>query len=740
MQSLETPKNLAARMGAWSATHRKKAILGWIGFVLAALLIGMSVGMRMLTPADSQTAESAKAAHAVAKTRMADMASESVLVSSKRYEAGDPQFRRTVADVARSLRGQPHVSGVREPLMPGGHGMISRDRHSALVQFQLEGTMMETMDRVAAPLSAVAAVQRDHPGFRVEEFGDASFGKASNDSAGKDFNKAESLSVPVTLLILLLAFGAFVAAVLPVLLALSSFAAALGLVFVASHWFPIDHTTFSVMLLIGMAVGVDYSLFYIRREREEREAGRSAEAALRAAAATSGHSVLISGLTVMVAVGGLFLAGTGEFRGVAAGTILVVATSVLGSLTVLPAVLSKLGDRIVSGRLPGLSRLRRGGEGRIWNRVLTPVLRRPAISAVAATAVLVALAIPATSLHTIQPSYDDYPQSMPILVTYKHLQRAFPGGPAPAQVVVQASDVASKEFAHDVARFRAAAVATGELHEPISVRSIGPRTAVISVPLAGAGEDKASMAALRTLRRDVVPATLESAHGIDSVAVGGTTASASDYNATLASHVPLVFAFVLGLAFMLLLWTFRSIVIALKAIVLNLLSVGAAYGFLVAVFQWGWGERILGFHSNHGIAVWIPLFLFVVLFGLSMDYHVFIISRIREAVDRGMSTEAAVSHGIRTSAGVVTSAAFVMVVVFSIFGSLSQLSMKEIGTGLAVAVLLDATVVRGVLLPASMKLLGDWNWWLPRPLKWLERTGSPKRAASPAREPVSARA
>jgi uncharacterized membrane protein YdfJ with MMPL/SSD domain len=737
MQPLDTPTktNIAARMGAWSATHRKRAILGWIGFVLASLVLGMGVfGMRMLTPADSQTGESAQAARAIAKTQMGDMASESVLVSSARYRAGDPQFRRTLGELSRSLRAQPHVSGVRTSA--GNAEMVSRDGHSALVQFQLSGTMMQTMDRVAKPLAAVAAVQGRHPGFRVEEFGDASFQKASTDSAGKDFSHAESLSIPVTLLILVLAFGAFVAAVLPVLLALSAFAAAMGLVFVASHWFPIDHSTFSVMLLIGMAVGVDYSLFYIRREREERAAGRSSEAALRAAAATSGHSVLISGLTVMVAVGGLFLAGTGTFRGVAAGTILVVATSIVGSLTVLPAVLSKLGDRIESVRIPGLKRRGRGGESRIWNRILTPVLRRPAISAAAATAFLVVLAIPALSMHTIQPSFDDYPQSMPILATYKHLQREFPGGPAPAQVVVKTGDVSSKQFAQAVAQFRAAALETGELHQPITVRSITPQTAVISVPLAGAGEDKASMSALHTLRSEVIPATLGSAHGVTSVAVGGTTASASDYNATLASHVPLVFAFVLGLAFMLLLWTFRSVVIALKAIVLNLLSVGAAYGFLVAMFQWGWGQSLLGFHSNHGIAVWIPLFLFVVLFGLSMDYHVFIISRIREAVDRGETTEDAVSHGIRTTAGVVTSAAFVMVAVFSIFGSLSQVSMKEIGMGLAVAVLLDATVVRGVLLPASMKLLGEWNWWLPRPLKWLGRTGSAHGEARVPREPV----
>jgi RND superfamily putative drug exporter len=372
------------------------------------------------------------------------------------------------------------------------------------------------------------------------------------------------------------------------------------------------------------------------------------------------------------------------------------------------------------------------GESRFWKHVLTPVLRRPVIAAAAATAFLVLLAFPAMHLRTILPGFDDYPRSMPILTAYRDIQQAFPGGPAPAQVTVRVDNTSSNQFADEVARFRTSALATGQLHEPITVRTMSEHVAVISVPLAGTGDDSASFSALRTLRQRVIPSTLAHSSGVEAVAVGGPTASSADYSSTLSSHTPLVFAFVLGLAFLLLLVTFRSIVIALKAIVLNLLSVAAAYGVLVATFQWGWGEQILGFHSNHGITVWIPLFLFVVLFGLSMDYHVFIISRIREAYDRGLSTEDAVAHGIRTTAGVVTAAALVMVVVFSIFGSLSQLSMKEIGTGLAVAVLLDATIVRAVLLPASMKLLGDWNWWLPKRLNWLPRTASHEPSSAPA--------
>ena len=723
MSPLKQSNNFAARMGRWSAGHRRAAVLGWLAFVVLAVGIGMSAGMRMLGPADSLTGESAQAQRVVDGAGLPMRAHESVLVQSRRYSATDARFRRAISEVATAVRSEPHVGSVRSPLDTNALGLVSRDGHSALVQFELEGDMTEQATRIEGPLAAVAASSARNPGFRIEEFGDASFTKASTDSAGKDFKRAEFLSIPVTVLVLVLAFGAFVAAVLPVLLALTAFAAALGLVLVASHLFPIDHSAFSVMLLIGLAVGVDYSLFYIRREREERAAGRSAEAALEAAAATSGRSILISGITVIVAVAGLFFAGSGVFRGIAAGTILVVATSVVGSVTVLPALLSKLGERIESGRVPGLHRVvGGGGESRFWNAVLVPVLRRPVVATVAAAGTLVVLAVPALRMNTIQPGFDDYPKSLPILVAYEHVQQAFPGGPAPAQVAVRADDVRSAAFERSVDGFRAAALATGKLHQPITVRQLSDNVAVISVPLAGSGDDRASESALRTLRTRVIPATLARAPGIQTVAVGGNTAASTDFNKTLGSHLPFVFAFVLGFAFVLLLITFRSIVIALKAIVLNLLSVGAAYGFLVATFQWGWGERIFGFQSNHGITAWIPLFLFVVLFGLSMDYHVFIISRIREAFDRGMTTEQAVSHGIRTTAGVVTSAAMVMVAVFSIFGSLGQVSMKEIGIGLAVAVLLDATVVRAVLLPASMKLLGDWNWWLPKRLQWLPRS------------------
>lgn len=718
--------NFAARMGRWSATHRRKAVLGWIAFVVIAVVAGGLTGMNMLSTADSLAGESATAQKILDRAGIAHPAAETIIVSSKTATIDDPRFRSAVSAAAGAVERVEHTTNVRSPLQPGGAMLVSEDRHAALVQFDVEGGHMDVIDRVAPVLDAVDRVERAHPGIRIGEFGDASFAKAAQDSSGKDFQRAEFLAIPVTLLILLVAFGAFMAAIVPVALALTAFVGATGLVMAASQAFPIDHSTFSVMLLIGLAVGVDYAMFYIRREREERAAGRSAEAALEAAAATSGHAVLVSGLTVMVAVAGMFFTGTGDFRGIATGTILVVATSVLGSLTVLPALLSKFGDRIEKGRIPFLPGMRRDPRGgRFWNAVIGRVLRRPVVAAVAATAFLVALAIPAFSMHTVQPGTKDFPQTMAILQDQRAIERAFPGGPMPAQIVVEADSVRTADADRKFRLFRELAVATGQMHDPITVHLVTDEVATISVPLAGDGTDDASTKALSELRHGTIPATLARIDGVQRVAVGGQTAFTKDYNDTLKAHAPIVFGFVLALAFLLLLVTFRSVVIPIKAIVLNLLSVGAAYGFLVAMFQWGWGEKLLGFESTGGITAWVPLFLFVVLFGLSMDYHVFVISRIREAVDRGMRTDEAVSHGIRSTAGVVTSAAFVMVVVFAIFGSLTQVSMKQIGIGLAVAILLDATIIRAVLLPATMKLLGEWNWWLPRPLRRVWGYGKP---------------
>ena len=538
----------------------------------------------------------------------------------------------------------------------------------------------------------------------------------------------------------MLVFGAVVAAGIPLLLALTAVFATIGLLALPSHLISMDPNISAVVLLVGLAVGVDYSLFYLKREREERAAGRSAEAALEAAAATSGRSVLISGVTVMIAMAGMFFSGDKGFMSFAVATMTVVAIAMLGSLTVLPAVLSKLGDKVEKGRIPFLGRLRRkdGGENRVWSAILTPALRRPLISAVIAGAALVALASPVLGVHTAISGLDSLPNSTKEVRAIHAVQDAFPGGPQPAVVVVKAKDVSTPAVRHAITGLKREALASGQMLTPIEVtRNADNTVARITIPLVGKGTDAKSNAALASLRDRIVPSTVGKIDGAE-YAVTGITAASHDFNSKMKGALPYVFGFVLAFAFLLLLVSFRSVVIAAKAIVLNLLSVGAAYGVLVLVFQKGWGEGILGFKSNGGIASWLPLFMFVILFGLSMDYHVFILSRIREAYDRGMKTEDAVEHGIKTTAGVVTSAAIVMVGAFAIFATMPILDMKEMGIGLAAAVLIDATIVRAVLLPATMRLLGDWNWYLPKWLEWLPRLEHETRAPEAAPEAAPA--
>jgi uncharacterized membrane protein YdfJ with MMPL/SSD domain len=724
MAPLEHSTNLAARMGRWSARHRKTAIFGWLAFVVAAAAMGATLGTAQLDPDDYAVGESKRAQEILADRGFADAADESVLVTSEAHAAGDPAFRAVLADVARAVAAREGVSDVQPPL-------VSADGHAGLVRFELADGDGAATTLVESVLASLEAVQERYAAFRVEAFGEASAQLAIEETIQADFTRAEYTAVPVTLGILVVGFGALVAAGIPLLIGLSAVAAAIGLLALPSRLFAMDEAANSVILLIGLAVAVDYSLFYLKREREERATGKSERAALEAAAATSGRAILISGLTVIAAVAGMFFGGSAIWTSVAIGTILVVSIAVAGSLTVLPATLAWLGDRVEKGRIPLLSRGRRTADPRVWGGIVERVLRRPALSAALAGGLLVALAFPTLFMRTAESGIDALPRSLPIVQTYERIQEAFPGGPLPALVAVSAPDVAAPEVRDGIARLRAEAVETGLMAEPITVRSSEDgRVALVSVPLAGSGTDETSARALAALRDDVLPATVGSVAEVEA-AVTGPTALSEDFKALMNARMPLAMGFVLVLAFGLLLFAFRSVVIAAKAIVLNLLSVGAAYGLLVAVFQWGWGERLLGFESTGAIVSGLPLFLFVVLFGLSMDYHVFILSRIREAYDGGMSTEAAVAHGIRTTAGVVSAAAFVMVAVFSIFVTLSATDMKQFGFGLAAAILIDATIVRAVLLPATMKLLGRWNWYLPRWLGWLPRLSHERPAARP---------
>jgi uncharacterized membrane protein YdfJ with MMPL/SSD domain len=712
--------NVAARAGRWSAGHWKTAVSTWLAFCVVAVALGSVAGTKMLKQEDTAAGGTRKAAQILRHADFPDRAGESVLVESKSASVSDPAFRATIAAVTRAVSAQPQVERVRSPLAAANAGQISKDRRSALVQFEIRGDQEKADGKVQPILDAVDRVQQRHAGFTVAEFGFASATHELNATMNKDFKRAEYSSLPVTLAILLVAFGALVAAGLPVLLAFSGVLATIGLSAGASHLVAAGDATQSVILLIGMAVGVDYSLFYLRREREERAHGLEPRAALFKTARTSGHAVFISGLTVLIAMAGMLFTGNAIFTSIAVGAMLMVAVALIGSLSILPALLAKLGHRVDKGRVPFLAG-RGTRESRLWGAVLDRVLRRPVLSAVLSGGALLALALPTLTLHTQLPSFTDLPRSLPIVQTYQSIQRAFPGAQTPAEVVVSASDVRAPQVQHAISQLKRGALASGRMFQPISTE-VDPSGTVetISIPLQGDGSNNASVAALQTLRDDVVPASLGRLPGVEA-AVTGETAGTHDFNQQMKSHAPLVFAFVLALCFLLLLVTFRSLVIPIKAVLLNLLSVGAAYGLLVLVFQHGWAEGVLGFHSNGAITSWLPLFMFVILFGLSMDYHVFIVSRIKEFVDGGMSTEEAVSAGIRRTAGTVTSAAVVMVAVFAIFVTLRTLDIKQMGFGLAAAILIDSTVVRGVLLPSAMKLLGEWNWYLPRWLEWLPR-------------------
>ncbi len=709
-----TTRNLAHRMGRWSGLHPWRAIIGWVTFVALCIGLGSAVGTTEIDEARGGAGESGEAARMIDDAGFNDRpGTEMVIIQARSGALGDAALTTAAADVTARLDAVDDVAAIREPVR-------SSDGRSAMLEFDIAGPADGAGDKVGPMLDAVAASAAAHPDLRVEQFGDASAGRALDDALASDFQKAEFLSIPITLVILIVAFGALLAAGIPVLLGLTSVFAAMGLVSLTSALVPTSSGAPILMMLIGMAVGVDYSLFYLKREREERAAGAGKMAALEAAAATSGHAVLISGLTVMTSLAGLFFMGDADGTAMAIGSILVVGVAVLGSLTVLPAVLAKLGDRVHHSRLPLLRRVgRTQRDSRLWGIVLGHVLRRPAVSLAAGVAILVALALPALGMDTKVTGIADLPRdALPVLQTYDRIDAAFPAEAASAQAVVRAPDAGAPTVTAAIATLSERALAEGVITSPATTELNDDKTvAIVSLPLVGDGSDATSRSALATMRDDLIPATLGAVAGT-TFAVGGETAQTVDEGIAFSERAPLVFAAVLVMAFVLLLVSFRSIVIPIKAIILNLLSVAASFGVLTLVFQHGLGEPF-GLTATDGIVSWLPMFLFVILFGLSMDYHVFILSRVREGWQSGLTTTAAVERGIRSTAGVVTAAALVMVAVFSIFATLTLVDLQQFGVGLAVAVLIDATLVRGVVLPAAMQLLGRWNWYLPRGLTWL---------------------
>lgn len=673
------------RIAGWSARHKKTAVFGWLGLVVAAVLLGGLLPSGNLSNYDP--GESGRAQRAIDRLHADTAPNESVLI-----HAG-PDLRNATAAVVAALRTTAR----------NVHTTDGRD--AVLVSFDIADPDHERASLKPAR-EAVAAVAARYPSARIEEAGSASVGAAVDEAMGRDFHRAELSAIPIALVLLLLVFGALIAAGIPLLLALTAVAAAMGLMSIPGQWLPVGSSAASIVLLIGLAVGVDYSLFYLRREREERAAGRSVGEALRIASATSGRAIVVSGLTVMISLAGLFLTGIDQFPAVAVGTMTVVGLAVLGSLTFLPGLLSWLGRWADRGRIPFL---RTSSGSRLWGALVRRVVRRPLLWGGAAALALIALALPATGMRTGDPGLHELPAGLPIVKSLQHIEQAFPGGPSPADVVVTGPRLDRPEVAAAVTELRRrAARSGGQVREPIQARMYaGGRLMIVSVPLS----DAAPVRALTTLRTDLLPASLGHVGGLR-YDVTGQVAGRHDFGARLDQRAPLVFGFVLILAFGVLVYAFRSLVIPVTAILLNLLSVGAAYGLLRLVFQDGRLEGVLDFQSYGAVVSWLPLFMFVILFGLSMDYHVFILSRIRELRTR-MSTREAIVEGVRSSAGVVTSAAAIMVAVFAVFATLSVVTFKMMGVGMAAAVLIDATLVRGVLLPAAMALLGEANWYFP---------------------------
>ncbi|AXK33652.1 MMPL family transporter [Streptomyces armeniacus] len=708
---MASKRNFAAALGDWSANHRKTAIFGWLIMVVLVTVLGGAAGQQTMTEADYGTGDSGKAERILQEHDLAPPAEELILVHSDELTATDPEFRSTVDSAVAAIKKTDLVTAVQNP---NTTKVVSKDKHSALIQYEVKGDPETASERIQPVIDAVKDTEESADGVTLGQYGAATGLKAINDSLGEDLLRAEMTALPVSLGILLVVFGALVAALLPLLLAVTACVAAMGLLAVSSQFVPVDGMTTSVMFLMGLAVGVDYCLFYLRREREERTAGRDKKTALHIAAATSGHSVLVSGITVVVAMAGMFLSGLTVFEGFAMATIEVVLIAVLGSMTVLPAAMAALGDRVQKGRIPFVSKRRdaavAAGTPQQSNKLLRGVLARPALFAVVGSAMLLALAAPALGMKTEKLGTDELlPPDDPMVSVAQQIGDEFPGTPSPAGVVIESDDIKSPEVTQAIAAFKKEALASGHAQKPIQTKvHDSENVAEISVPLAGNGSDAKSKDALEALRGEIIPKAFDPTG--DTVLVRGELAFSEDYSDALSGSIVPVFAFVMGVTFLLMLFTFRSPVIALTAIVLNLMSVGAAYGVMAAVFQHGWGDALVGTEAPGAVESWMPLFVFVVLFGLSMDYHVFVVSRIREAHDQGVSTRDAIEHGIRSTAGVVTSAGLIMVAVFAVFGTLAMQDFKQLGVGLAVAVLLDCTVVRAMLLPSVMALLGEANW------------------------------
>ena len=708
--------SLTVRMARWSALHPWRAIVGWLVFVVLCLGLGSAVGVNSAKTTDYRVGEAGRAEALAAEGQLERRSTGQVLISARSGALAEDTARAAAKDLTARLERLPEVESVADPVPSADGGIL-------LVEAALKGEERDAKDKVDALLAQTEAVQKANPDLRLEATGSPSISKGVDRQRGEDLALSEAITLPVTLITLLIVFGSVTMAGVPLLLALSSIAAAVGLSMVVSHVSPDAGVGTNVILMIGLAVGVDYTLFYLKREREERTRGNgklSSEALVELAAATSGRAVVVSGLAVVVSTATLYLASDVIFSSLATGTIVVVLVAVLSSLTVLPALLVKLGKRAErrerrrAERGKPVRRTRGEGDGRVWAALLRPANRHPVATLGVAVLALLALAAPLADLKITEMSRDTHSREIPAMQVYDRLNEAFPERRVTHDVVVRADAGRSGEVTAALSELAELAHADPLFTDAERIRtSDDHRVSVLELKVPYLGNSDEAYDSLDHLRDEYLPATVGGIEGVE-YGVSGDVARYSDYPAHQNSKLPLVLGALLLVTFAMTLYAFRSVVLALLGVVLNLLSAAAALGLLVLVFQGSWAEGLLNFDSTGSIGSRVPLFLFVILFGLSMDYQVFVVSRIREAVLGGVPTRQAVLDGIRSSASVVTSAAVVMMTVFVSFVFLHIIEMKQIGFVLAAAVLLDAFVIRVLILPAAMLLLGEASWWPSR--------------------------
>ena len=665
--------------------------------------------------------ESTKAKNTIAKAFPQLVASEQqdvVVISSQRYTVDSPQFKAFVQHGLAALKATGEVHDAKIVA-------VSPDRHSALASIHISSD------------SGASAVEK-----AVEKANDADFsvGITGYHSTGYDFGKQSqtdlekgelAFGLPAALIVLVLVFAAVVAGLVPVLMAILSIIVALGLVAIISLEFSLSVFIVNMLTGMGLALGIDYSLFVVSRYREERALGLAKEDAIAHAGATASRAVLFSGSTFVVALVGMFIVPTSIMRSLALGAILVGIVSVAAALTLLPALLSVLGDGVNAWRVPYLGRnlgRQDSAEGGFWRRIVEVVLRRPALSLALSAGAMLALASPIFGLHIGANGVSTLPSSLPSKQGYVQLQRAFPvQNPQPARIVVVGGDSATVH--RDLERLNRRLAANGSFGTGTIQTSTRENVALLTSPVVGDPVGGAAVSAVRDLRANVIPSIFDGSGA--QVYVGGTTAENVDYFDAVTNPTPYVLLFVLGLSLILLTVAFRSIVVALVSVLLNLLSVGAAYGLLTLVFLDGHGASLFGFQHTPVIDAWVPLFLFSVLFGLSMDYQVFLMSRIKERYDQTGSTRDAVVWGVSSTARIITGAALIIVVVFAGFAAGKLVMFQQMGFGVAVALLLDATVIRSVVLPSTLVLLDKLSWYLPSWLDWLPHV-EVESAATPA--------